>query len=203
MTRTTIIIGLTLLPSLALAAEGPEARTKALVAAFMEVKTPPEGKTLTPEERKANAAAFEKLDGFFDWDTLAGAPFTPHEAKLGKDRVARLRRGFREVVRLVAYPDSGDFFKKAQWKITGVQGNDVTLWISMPEEDIETTVTFHFEPVGGELRIVDVDFDGASLIRDYTNQFGRIIAKHGPDDLVSRLEKRLAAERKARAGLLP
>lgn len=182
---------------------GPEAQTHALVQAFMAVTTATEAKPLDAASRAANAEAFARLDGFFAWDTLAKAPFTPHQDKLSEAQLARLRAAFRETVRWVAYPDSGDFFRKARWKVEGTSGTDVTLHASLPEEDVETRVTFHWRRQGDALRIVDVSFDGASLVLDYANQFGRIIAKNGADDLVRRLEERRNQERAARAGLLP
>ncbi len=195
-----------LLPHAAHAEPAPpssEGQTRALVSAFLAVTTPAEGKTLDAAARKANAAAFAHLDDFFAWDVLAPAPFAKHRDALSEAQLTRLRSAFRDTVRWVAYPDSGDFFRKARWRVDKVAGNDVTLYASLPEEDVETRVTFHWRPVGDALRIVDVSFDGASLVLDYANQFGRIIAKHGADDLVRRLEERRDQERTARAGLLP
>lgn len=202
MTLTAVL----LLPHAAHAAPAtptPEGQTRALVQAFLAVKTATEAEPLDAVARKANAAAFARLDGFFAWDSLAQAPFAKHRDALSEAQLARLQSAFRDTVRWVAYPDSGDFFRKARWRVDKVAGNDVTLYASLPAEDVETRVTFHWRKVGDALRIVDVSFDGASLVLDYANQFGRIIAKHGADDLVRRLEERRDQERTARAGLLP
>jgi len=205
LTLVTLTVAL-LLPRTADAAPAPptpEGQTRALVQAFLAVTTATEGEPLDAAARKANAAAFALLDDFFAWDALAQAPFAKHRDALADAQLARLQSAFRDTVRWVAYPDSGDFFRKARWRVESVAGTDVTVHASLPDEDVETRITFHWRQRGDTLRIVDVSFDGASLVLDYANQFGRIIAKHGADDLIRRLEERRDQERAARAGLLP
>lgn len=80
---------------------------------------------------------------------------------------------------------------------------NIDLLARIPKKDMETTVTFRWVQTGGAWRIVDVDFDGSSLVKDYQNQFGRIIGKEGAAGLQKRIDDRLADERKAKTGLLP
>lgn len=54
-------------------------------------------------------------------------------------------------------------------------------------------MTFVWAPIDGALRLVDVRYDDASLLVDYQNQFGRILAKDGPDGLLAALAKLEAA----------
>jgi phospholipid transport system substrate-binding protein len=46
---------------------------------------------------------------------------------------------------------------------------------------------------GGHWRVFDVNTDGVSLVRNYQRQFHTIISQHGWDELVRRMQQRLAA----------
>ncbi|MCK5689855.1 ABC transporter substrate-binding protein, partial [Myxococcota bacterium] len=46
----------------------------------------------------------------------------------------------------------------------------------------------------------DVLFDGASLVKDYSNQFARLIKKNGVDGLIEKMKKRLKKEEESYAG---
>ncbi len=202
----------TLLMGLTARAEGPDAkqRTEALIKAFLAVKPMPEdGKALPEADRKSNAAVFEQLDGFFDYKELVSVPLAPHAKAFEAAQLEAAKKAFQELIRLIAYPDSGGFFKRAKYTLgpakpgRDAQHADVTLEASLPEEDMETTVTFHWRKADGVWRIIDASFDGSSLIKDYSNQFGRIITKEGAAGLIKRIDKKLAATRTARAGMLP
>lgn len=173
------------------AALDPAARTQEMIAAFKRVPL-----------RSANAPkaavdkAFADLDTFLDFDTLAQEPIRPHLAKLDPVQRATYASKFREVVRLVAYPDSGEFFRKAAVKLgapkAGKGGTWVELETRLPEDGTDTRLGLLWRPVGGALRIADLTFDGDSLVRDYQNQFGRILDKEGAAGLLKRLDDKKA-----------
>lgn len=56
---------------------------------------------------------------------------------------------------------------------------------------VEIAYSMHAE--GGTWRVFDVNTDGVSLVRNYHNQFNRIISQSGWDDLIHRMETRLAS----------
>lgn len=173
------------------AALDPTARTQEMIAAFKRVPL-----------RSVNAPkatvdkAFADLDAFLDFDTLAQEPIRPHLAKLDPAQRAAYASKFREVVRLVAYPDSGEFFRKAAVKLgapkAGKGGTWVELETRLPEDGTDTRLGLLWRPVGGALRIADLTFDGDSLVRDYQNQFGRILDKEGAAGLLKRLDDKKA-----------
>lgn len=182
-------------------------RTKGLIETFKSVRKAEQGATLTSDDRTANRAAFAALDGYFDYQRLVDDPMAPHVAQLDAAQLQRYRQLFRELIRTVAYPDAGGFFRDAVWtlreKPRGGGRVDVQMAAHVPRKDLDTNVTFHWEPRdGGPLLLVDVSFDGDSIVADYRNQFGRILKKEGPAGLLSRLEKRLTDER-ARYGADP
>lgn len=190
------------------ASTNPVDRTKALVEAFKAVKAAPSnGAKLSEADKKHNAEAFEKLDSFFAFDKITTDPITVHQAKFTKTNHVRFTKHFRELIRLVAYPNSGEFLKEATLtykKANRVSNNiiNVDMDAVVEKEDFSTTVTFHWQKRDGTLKIVDVSFDGASLVKDYQNQFGRIINKDGVAGLIKKLETRLDKERKTSVAAL-
>lgn len=183
------------IPSIA-QAKTPIERTTDLIELFKQVKNADEGQTLSPAERDANAAVYKRLDDFYDFHTLASEPLEPHKAKLTAAQQAKIKPMFEELLRLVAYPKSGMFLRGAAYQIkAGPTENDTQMDAADPKQDFKTSIVFHWKNENGTWRIVDVSFDGASLIQDYKNQFGRIISKEGGDGLVKKLSSRLEKER--------
>jgi ABC-type transporter MlaC component len=164
------------------------ARTKALIAAFQKVK---EG-----APARANAAVFDELDGYIDFGTITAAALEPRKDKFTKAQRTQFDEMFTELIRGIAYPNSGGFFRDAEWKILPAakkQGDVtiVTLDTRLPKEDLETEVGLHWKGAGKEMRIVDVSFDGDSLVADYRNQFMRIVDKEGSAGLVAKARAKL------------
>ncbi|MEE8410636.1 MAG: ABC transporter substrate-binding protein [Myxococcota bacterium] len=199
---TVTLVGVLVASTVASAADNPMQRTEELVKQFKAVNVLPEdGSALSDAVKKENAATFSKLDAYFAWDRLTRDTIKPHKSKFSAKQTTAFLDTFRELIRLVAYPGGGDFFDEATYKLkmgkTSGKNSAVEMFAELESEDIETTVTFHWTRVDGALKIYDVGFDGASLVRDYRNQFGRLISKHGVDGLIERLGKKLAKERKA------
>lgn len=163
------------------------ARTLAMVAAFQRV--PARGSVAS---RTALDKGFVDVDGFLDFATLTQEPIRPHLAKFDTAQRAAFASQFREVIRLVAYPDSGDFFRKAAIKVgaprAGAGGTWVDISARSPEDGSDTRIGLLWRLVGGTLRVADLTFDGDSLVKDYQNQFGRILSKEGATGLLKRLE---------------
>jgi ABC-type transporter MlaC component len=169
-------------------------RTESFVNTLLKVK-PDDGK-LTAKDKEANQKLFTELDGFFDFDTLTTAPIAPRADKFSAEQKAEFSKKFRELIRLIAYPDSGSFFKKADYKVGDPKeaAGEITVPIDakVVKDDLQTKVEVHWKTVGGTLRIVDVGFDGDSLVKDYQNQMVRIVDKDGPKGLIEKIDKRRA-----------
>jgi ABC-type transporter MlaC component len=180
--------------SSALAAEGGATqRTEALIAAFKKVKT--------GADAKGNAAAYAELDGFLAFDTLTSMAIETRADKFTAAQRTEFKTTFRELVRQIAYANSGDFFRKAEVKVLAPKAKGdvtvVTLDTRLPEEDLETEVGLHWKQVDGKLQIVDVSFDGDSLVLDYRNQFTGIVDKEGVASLLAKANEKLAELGKA------
>ena len=150
----------------------------------------------TPPTAVHTHEAFVRLDGFFDYPQLVGDAIAPHEAKLTPAERTRFSETFVKVVRLVAYPDSGAFLAKARLTYQPVKEAGkrrlVVVQAVLEEEDLETDIGFVWASSGKGWRIVDVQVDGASLVTDYANQFGRILEREGAKGLLGRLDAKLA-----------
>jgi ABC-type transporter MlaC component len=177
--------------------KGDEAKKKtdSFVQLLLKVKQADEGKQLTAAEKTANEKIFGELDGYFDWAYLTSEPVASRADKFAKDERPVFDKKFKEVIRLVAYPDSGSFFRSAKWKISGGKdegGDKATAVIEASKEDLETKVELRWRVIDGALRIYDVAFDGDSLVQDYKNQMVRIIDKGGTKELLAKIDKRKA-----------
>jgi ABC-type transporter MlaC component len=195
--KKTLALALAIsLPAFA-ADRGEEAkkRTQAFIDNLLKVKQAEEGKELTKADKDANAKVFSELDGFFDWAYLTSEPLATRADKFKPAERDEFDKKFKEVIRLVAYPDSGSFFRKAKWKIASGKddgGDKATVRIEASRDDLDTKVDMKWRMVDGALRIYDVAFDGDSLVQDYKNQMTRIIDKGGVKDLIAKVDKRKA-----------
>lgn len=193
---TRALLALTLLlPIAAQAATTFDARgqTEALIVAFKAVKRAEEGQKLSPADLKANEAAFKALDGFLDQAALVHGPLEPHVKAFKPKALEAFKARFWETLRLVAYPNSGAFFESAQYTLSDAKPDGARIQVAMhatlEAQDLETDVIFYWGAAG---RLVDISFDGASLVVDYRNQFGRIIKKKGVEGLIAVLEEKHA-----------
>lgn len=177
----------------ALAASPAMERTENFIATFKKVKS---GEKVSAADKKANEAVFTSLDKFMDWDTLTNEPIKPRAAKFSAAQKKEFASKFRDVVRRMAYPDSGDFFREAKLKFgepaekAGV--TVVPIDAHLAKEDLRTKIELHWSNKGGTLKLADVAFDGDSLIKDYSNQFARIIDKEGVPGLLKKMDEKRA-----------
>lgn len=177
-----------LVPMTSFAKEPAEVRTEGFINALKRVKP-----NTTPENRASNEKVFAELDTFLDFDALTAEAIKPRAAKFSAAQKAEYAKKFRELIRLIAYPDSGSFFTEAKITYQPVKkvGNAVLVGFTakVPSEALESEVGLHWED--GQ-RLTDVLFDGESLVKDYQNQFSRIIDKEGAAGLLRKLDERRA-----------
>jgi ABC-type transporter MlaC component len=168
-------------------------RTEALIATFKKVKS---GDKLSAADRKANEQVFAEIDRFMDFQSLTGKPIEPRASKFSVKQKVEFADKFRDLIRAIAYPNSGGFFRDAKLKLgapTDKEGATVVpLDAHVPKEDLRTKLEFSWVRRDGTLKIADVSFDGDSLIKDYQNQFARIIDKEGVAGLLKKMDAKKA-----------
>ena len=205
MLRATLFTLLALaVTSPAWAGDAGQTKTEELIEAFKAVTPLPEEGALTADQKASNRRAFERLDALFDFENLTTTAIEPHKASLSDAQIQQYKKLFEAMVRLMAYPNAGQAFGKAEYRVTGsaaVEGGfDTTVEMYWEEQDLELELTFHWR--GDTLRAGDVSFDGDSLVKDYQASFGRIINKDGADEFIARLEKKHAEILEKRGGVL-
>ena len=197
MLLRTLAVALALLAPFAASAaakDHAQAKTDQMIAAFKAVKA--------GAGEAANAKPYATLDGLIDYDTITAKAIEPRAAKFTPAQKAQFYKRFRELIRMQAYPDSGDFFRRAKitYKPVTAEGGttNVPFRAYVAAEDLETNVTLHWgKAADGSLKMVDVSFDGDSLVRDYQNQFAKVVDKDGVAGLFKKLDERHAALSKA------
>ena len=199
--KAWVVVGVLLQTTAVAAKDAPQVRTDNLMGVFKEVHVPGNGEALLSDaDKQANHAVFAKLDAFFDYERIADAVIAPSKKSLNAEQLGRFSVSFRELIRLVAFPRSGEFVRQAQLKVgkPKTQGGKVSVEVegSVPDQDSETTITFQWEDAGAEWRVTDVSFNGVSVVKDYQNQFARVIAKDGPEGFLKKLSTKLEEKRK-------
>ena len=175
--------------------QSPLEKSNFLVDVLQQVTSATETKKLSPAELANNKKIYGQLDQLIDFKKLTEGPVKPHKKSLSKKQVKTIKTLFKDAIRNIAYPKSGSFFRGAEltWGTPTAKGKqtDVPLDIFVEEEDLEVSLIFHWVKVGKSYKLFDLSIDDASLVKDYQNQFGKIIKEEGADTLVSKLKKRL------------
>ena len=179
-------------------ASSPQALTTSLFEEAAQIKGPPATGALSKADQASNQKAFAKLDTMIDLNAFAASIMQPHAKHFSKKDLKAIKGDFAETVRLIGFPRAGDLRDKATIEITGTQkvkgATLVTVFADIPSEELEVELIFHWSN-GKSPRVVDLSIDGSSLVTDYRNQFGRIIAKEGAKSLLEKIQKKLATLR--------
>jgi ABC-type transporter MlaC component len=176
-------------------------RTEALIALLKKVKED-KASPLSVSEA-ANARVFRGIDRFFDHEALCSKAIAPRASKLKPAEISAFRTKFTTLIRLVAYHRSGRFFRDATVALQPERREGDVLSVPAtaraPDSGEEVTLEFRWAKRAGVLKLVDMVFDGESLLRNYQHQVTRLIDKGGVPEMLQTLDDRAAALRKNRA----
>ena len=172
-------------------ASSPQALTTSLFEEAAQIKAPPATGALSKADQASNQKAFAKLDTMIDLNAFAHDHAAPCEAppqkRISKPSRATLPRPSVSS----AFPARATSAGKATIEITGTQkvkgATLVTVFADIPSEELEVELIFREQ--WQEPRVVDLSIDGSSLVTDYRNQFGLIIAKEGAKSLLEKIQK--------------
>src|SRR5262249_55135872 len=132
----------------------------------------------------------------FDYESFATEAIKPHAAQLSPAQNVKFHQIFEALLKKTVHRQAGSALADTKYTVADpkVTGDKATVDVSArtPKDDTTTSVVFTWHKKGDEWKISDLAIDGGSLVRDYSNQFGRIIKRDGVDALIARLEKRLA-----------
>ncbi|GAB4209726.1 MAG: ABC transporter substrate-binding protein [Sandaracinaceae bacterium] len=137
------------------------------------------------------------LSDLLDYEELSRRALGPH----WDGKTEAQRREFVDLLRqLVERNYEANLERVLDYEITytreaaGADGTVVTTEarsrVERRQPPVEIAYTLHLQ--GSSWRVFDVVTDGVSLVRNYRNQFNRIITEHGWDELIRRMRDRLA-----------
>ena len=192
----------TILASLVVALGVAASQASAASTADLKSQT---SRLLSQWTTKSNTGALpaDVVDSF-DYEAFATEAIKPHASQLNATQMAKYHQVFEALLKKTVHRQAGSALADTKYTVAEpkVAGDKATVAVDakMPKDDTQTNVLFTWKKKGEDFKIVDLSIDGGSLIRDYSNQFGRIIKRDGVAALIARLDKRLSgtAEESAR-----
>lgn len=186
----TTVIFVTFFASMSLAAKTPLEQTQSFIAAMKSVKT-------------QGDKSYPKIDAFINFDQLTSDTIKPHLKHFNKAQIKTFKPLLEELIRLIAYPQSGDFYSESTFTyqkpiINGDQAY-VVMDVFFEKEDLEIELGYFWQMYDGQWLLTDLNFDEDSLVKDYQNQFGRILSKESVDSLNEKLKNKLTEIKKDNA----
>ncbi len=181
------------------------AASPAFAAGSGELKTQT-SRLLQQWTAKSNAGALPAdVVNSFDYASFATEAIKTHATQLNAQQTAKYHQVFEALLKKTVHRQAGSALADTKYtvgeaKIEGAKAT-VTVDAKMPKDDTQTSVVFTWTKKGDDWKIVDLSIDGGSLVRDYSNQFGRIIKRDGVDALIARLDKRLVGTNEESARL--
>ena len=135
-----------------------------------------------------------KLAPFFDFDALAAAPLAPHRRAFTSQQLRRVKSAFRALLVRRTRESGQQLTGAVEVPKARPDKNrcvvDLTVHGDSAEGDSQVAFVWALGPKGW--RVVDLALDGASVVKEYENQFGRMLHKDGPEKLIAKLEERAA-----------
>lgn len=181
--RTFIFFLTFLFLNSAFAISGPAEQTQNMIKALKQVK-------------KNDEASYKKVDNYIDYHTITYASIAPHRSKFSDQQAKEFSRLFESLIRLVAYPQSSSFYEEAKSEFhEPMIKNNIAIVNSdavIEKEDFEMEIGYQWKKNGNQWQLSDLIIDEDSLVKDYQNQFGRIIAKEGVDGLIKKVKDKIA-----------
>lgn len=147
-------------------------------------------------DSKEHAELQEALNELLDYDELAKRSLERH----WEERKPKERQQFVDLLRKLVQRnyeqnlnDTLDYNIRYHDARKEADGVVVRATAKSKEKSRAPTVTIEYtmHPIGSGWKVLDVNTDGVSLVRNYRSQFARIIRKHGWNELIRRMQARL------------
>jgi phospholipid transport system substrate-binding protein len=148
------------------------------------------------QESKEHAELTEALNELLDYDELAKRSLERH----WDERKPKERQQFVDLLRKLVQRnyeqnlnDTLDYNIRYHDARKDADGVVVRATAKSKQKSRAPTVTIEYtmHRVGAGWKVLDVNTDGVSLVRNYRSQFARIIRKHGWNELIRRMQVRL------------
>ncbi len=169
-------------PAFVLAESSPKEQTLAMIEALKQVKVNDE-------------TSYKKVDQYIDYQRLTSDSIAPQRSKFSDKQAKEFMALFSELIRKIAYPQSSTFYndEKSEYQPTVITGDKALVVAEsvIEKEDFEMEIGYQYTKTNGVWRLSDLFIDEDSLVKDYQNQFSRIILKEGVDGLIKKIKHKL------------
>ncbi len=148
------------------------------------------------KDAKNNAELKEALNELLDYDELAKQSLGSH----WNERKPKEQKEFTELLKQLVQrnyeqnlTDTLDYTIRYLNSRKEENGVIVSATAKSKAKNRAPAITLEYtmHSVGNGWKIYDVTTDGVSMVRNYRNQFGRIVLKHGWNELIHRMKNRL------------
>jgi phospholipid transport system substrate-binding protein len=187
LTVLALLAGLAAWPALAAVPGGPQETLEKSIAAVIDILKDPalagQGQD-TPRRAKLITA----IDGVFDSAELARRAVARDWDKFTPDQQTRFTEAFRKLLertymdRIESYTD-----QKVEYLSETLYGDDrAEVTTKVVSKGTEIPIGYRMIKKSG-WRVYDVVIEGVSLVQNYRNQFGQILLKQSPEQLIDRV----------------
>ncbi len=182
--RFILFTGLLLLASHLVVAD-PLNRSQNFIQAFKAINA-----------KQTDETAYKNVDAFINFNILSQDAIKPHRDKFSAQQASTFQTLFTQLIRLIAYPDTGLFFTENKYSYGKAINKDnltlIPLNVLITEEDLEMELGLYWHQYQNQWLLTDISIDEDSMVKDYQNQFGRIINKSSVPELLKKLENKIA-----------
>jgi phospholipid transport system substrate-binding protein len=136
------------------------------------------------------------FDKTFDYTELSQRTLSRNWNKLGPDQREEFKSLYKALLERV-YADTILSYKDQQvvfGKERALGPTTVEVDSKIVSESKETPVLFRMISKGGGWWVYDVVIEGISMVSNYRSQFGRILTKDSPENMLASLRKQISAQ---------
>lgn len=135
----------------------------------------------------------KKVRKFFDFDTLARESLGTHWHQINRDDQKEYSDLFISLVERSYLTRSKTLVGNYELSFQNetIKKNKSTVDCVVKKDDVDIDIIYHLHKNHGKWMIYNIVFDHVDLIKNYQNQFGRIIEKKEFSGLVSTMRKKL------------
>jgi phospholipid transport system substrate-binding protein len=148
-----------------------------------------------PASAKNDAQIVAAVDAMLDYSALAEESLGKHWGQLSEAQRTEFRSLLQQLVRR-AY--QRDLRKTLDYEVAvrgaeNLQGGRLVKTVARHRSNSRSeplSIDYALHQVDGAWLVFDIITDGSSLVRNYRNQFNRVIKKHGVEGLLARMRKK-------------
>ncbi|MCB0327424.1 MAG: ABC transporter substrate-binding protein [Bdellovibrionales bacterium] len=138
----------------------------------------------------------KKVRQFFDFQALAQYSLGDHWNKISEKDREEFSQLFIQLVESSYLQRSKNLVSdyKLEYKDEKIKGNEADVAISVARNDADIEIIYKLHKRSRDWMIYNIVLDNVDLIKNYQNQFSRVISSKGFDELLSVMKKKLKGD---------